>query len=545
MNKVKDVAVLFIITIVTSIIIAVLKYILLPAYNIHSGTFWLFIVGSIALFVSILSYYCYIHDNNSTFLYIIDLIMIVLLCISFIIPVVCFIANSNVFNAKKYSNQIKIEDGNFEKDIPTIKDSNLDSINNIALMDTSTAKKFGKRALGSLKDDKVVSQFSIQNDYSQITYKGEPVKVAPLEYGGFFKWLNNKDEGIPGYILVDPVNNTAKYVQCKTTIKYSPSALFSYNLYRAIRKQYPNKIFSNYYFELDEDGNPVWVIATETPSIGLFGSPKIDSCIILDACTGESIEYDVNNIPDWVDIVFDGDYLTKRIDWNGMYSNGFFNSITSKKGCKHTTDDFGYVTIDNDVWIYTGITSASSDSSNIGMILANERTGEIKKYDLSGADEHSAMKAAEGEVQQYEYTASFPSIVNINGELTYIMVLVDNNKIVKKYALVNAENYTKVVVANSAEDTYSLYVSKLGITDIDEINDNDLVSKTFTVSDIKFIVNDSKTTIYVYDTKNNVYKSSFDEKWMIVKSTNTVTVSCIKNSVKNDIITIKSLDNIK
>lgn len=543
MKKTKNLIVTIVSLIFAFAVIVILNYLLLPAFNVKSLGFWVFIQLFLLIFLGFTSLqyvnadYQYYESNirpNTVVLIICNIFLVVMILI-------CSISGAKMFNAKKYSQQIKIEEGNFEKDIPTIKDSNLESINNIALMDSKTARKFGKRALGSLKDDKVVSQFNIQSEYSQITYHGKPVKVAPLEYGGFFKWLNNKDEGIPGYILVDPVNNTAKYVQLKKNIQYSPSAKFSKNLKRTFRKQYPTKIISNYYFEIDESGNPVWVITTATPTIGVFGNKKIDSCIIFDACTGKSKQYALKDVPDWVDIVFDGDYLTQRIDWNGMYSNGFLNSITSKKGCKRATDDFGYLTIGNDVWMYTGITSASSDSSNIGMILANERTGEIKRYDLSGADEHSAMKAAEGEVQQYEYTASFPSIVNINGELTYIMVLVDNNKIVKNYALVNAENYSKVVVANTAEEAYKLYTSKLGIPDAETTKDAETEDKTFTVDDIKFIVNDGNTTIYIYDTTGKVYKETFDEKWMTIKSGSKVTVKCVKDTLNSDIIMIKEV----
>ena len=94
------------------------------------------------------------------------------------------------------------------------------------------------------------------------------------------------------------------------------------------------------------------------------------------------------------------------------------------------------------MWYFTGVTSVNEDESNIGFILTNARTGEYKFYPVIGAEEYSAMHAAEGEVQEKGYQASFPSLINVGGQATYIMVLKDSGGLVKLYALVNVEKYS-------------------------------------------------------------------------------------------------------
>ena len=142
----------------------------------------------------------------------------------------------------------------------------------------------------------------------------------------------------------------------------------------------------------------------------MFGGQDIVGAILVDPVNGDMNYYDVADIPSWVDIVYDGDMLCDQYNYYGELTNGFLNSKFSATGCKVTTDDYGYIAIEDDIWVYTGVTSVNSDASNIGFVLMNERTKEAKFYSIAGADEYSAMTAAEGEVQQYGYAASQASL---------------------------------------------------------------------------------------------------------------------------------------
>lgn len=516
-----------------------LNYCFLPAWNIRSAGLWGFIFVLLFIFgvAYIISESLRGKENKKTFM-----IGCAPMSICLLAMVICAVPGMKIFNASNYSSVVEITTGNWNEDIEAVS-----SIDNIALMDTDTAAVFGERKLGSLSD--IVSQYILSENYTQMNYSGSPMKVAPLEYASFWKWIANKKVGIPGYIMVDPVNTEAKFVRLENGIKYSPADMFSRDLSRVLRKEYPTYIFGDSYFEIDDDGNPYWVTSVQKPSIGVFSGKEIQGAVVLDACTGESQYYKTSEIPEWVDVVYDGDYICERVNWNGMLKNGFWNSVFSAKGCTQCTDDYGYVTIDSDIWVYTGITSATSDSSNIGVILANERTGEIKYYEIAGADEASAMEAAEGEVANYGYTASFPSIINVNGEPTYIMVLKDANNIVKEYAMVNVANYSKVVIAETQEEVFSKYANKMGFTDLAEDADSNsddntlsedvtLTDVNFTINDMKFIVNDGDTTVYIYASDNKVYKSKFDEFWILAKAGDNVQAKCDETKSNDSIIEI-------
>ena len=76
-----------------------------------------------------------------------------------------------------------------------------------------------------------------------------------------------------------------------------------------------------------------------------------------------------------------------------------------------TTDGYNYLALEDDVWVYTGITSVSGDRSNVGFILMNQRTMETRYYSCAGAEEYSAMESAEGQVQNLKYQATFPLVI--------------------------------------------------------------------------------------------------------------------------------------
>lgn len=415
--------------------------------------------------------------------------------------------SSVVFNAKAYSDIINVEDREFADDMPTT-----DEVKNIALMDTDSAKMLGNRKLGALAN--VVSQFCVNESYTQINFNSSPKKVAPLEYDGFFKWLNNRKDGIPGYIMVDAIENYAEYCETDGGMVYSESAYFSEDLRRALRFAYPTKIFGNISFEVNEDGEPYYVVSCENPKVGLFGAQDIVEVILFNPIDGSHELMALEDVPKWIDIVFDGDLACQKYDWKGIYSGGFFNSLIGNKGCKQTTDDFGYIMLDDDVWYFTGVTSVTaSDASNIGFIISNARTGEYKFYSVIGAEEHSAMGAAEGEVQEKEYVASFPSLINVAGQPSYIMVLKDAHGLVKLYALVNVQQYNMVATGETQAEAIRAYIKTLAQNGIDVSGSYDSATyEKIVISDIKYLAVSGSTTVYITADNGNVYKMDFNSK---------------------------------
>ena len=168
----------------------------------------------------------------------------------------------------------------------------------IALMDTASAERLGDRRIGSLTD--VVSQFNV-GEYIQINYRETPSKVAALSYDGFFKWSANRGRGVPGYVIVNPVDMSAEYVALENGMRYVPSAWFNDNLYRRIRFKYP--------FEIDEDGKPWYIASVYQKKIGWFGGLQVKGAIVADPVSGEITKYNTGEIPVFADVVFDGDLI--------------------------------------------------------------------------------------------------------------------------------------------------------------------------------------------------------------------------------------------
>lgn len=493
-------------------------YVVFPAISIHETGFW----GTVLVICLVLSIGFALQSlrgmTGSGGVHLSDIkgmpaLAKVFLALA-VLVVVLFIggslAGSTIFRARAYASLLPVKNYEFSEDI-----EETDKVTDIALMDTESARKFGNRKIGSLSE--VVSQYEVESDYTQISIQGHPMKVSGLKYASFFKWWNNKSHGVPGYVKVNPVNSEAEYVALDKGMKYIPSAYFNYNLQRHVQFAYPTKIISGYHFEIDDEGNPFYICPTMKPRVGLFGGMDVNGAIICDPVDGKCEYYPVDEIPAWVDSVYDGDLLTQKYDWFGTLSGGFINSVIGQKGCKITTDDYGYKIIGDDVWAYTGVTSVNGDQSNIGFVLMNQRTSEAKYYKVSGAEEHSAMESAQGAVQEKRYKASFPSLINVSGQPTYIMVLKDSGGLVKMYAMVNVEQYNIVATATSQTEVFSKYRKMLASSGEVESDEKDWKEKTVTVESVQFVDTEDGTMVYVKDTEHGIYKQAFKDNEELIR----------------------------
>lgn len=489
-----------------------LYYLMLPPLNVHSPLFWIFLTLVLAFYLAPFLFKAKnISDKKkgkaagkakNTLDVSINAIPMLIAIAPAVIAIVCGFASSKMFNAQKYAGVIEVKDAVFEEDM-----KETDDVTNIALMDSESAKIFGNRTLGKLSD--VVSQYEVSERYTQINYGGTPKKVSNLEYAGFFKWLNNKENGIPGYVLVDPVENNGEYVSLDKPLRYVESAYFNENLIRKLRFEYPTKIFDFISFEIDEEGDPYYIVSCVSANAGLFGAMDVNEVIIFDPVSGGSCIYELSDVPSWADAVFSGDLAEKKYNWHGMLSGGYINSVIGNKGCKQTTDDYGYIVIGDDVWYFTGVTSVTNDESNIGFIISNARTGEYKYYPVVGAEEYSAMKSAEGQVQNMGYNASFPSLINVSGTATYIMVLKDDGGYVKLYALVNVENVNLVATGSTRGDVMKAYkklLSEKGIVNGSSTGDAENIKAEFSVTRITDAVIEGNTYYYISGDDGYTYK---------------------------------------
>ena len=362
-------------------------------------------------------------------------------------------------NAHRYATILEVENSDFATDIQEV------DYNSIPVIDRSSAVILGNRTLGEIPD--YVSQFEISTVYSQINYQGRPVRVSPLNYADVFKWFTNMDTGVPAYVLVDMASQDTKIVRLDKPMHYVESDLLNRNIDRYVQLKFPTYYFDEKAFEIDEDGTPWWVCPVQTRTIGLFGGETIVRVVLVNACTGECQDYAIEDCPQWVDRAYPSDLLVQQYNWRGRFTNGWLNSWIGQQGVVQTTPGtdgqlgYNYIAKDDDVWVYTGVTSATADNAIVGFVLANQRTGDAHYYSVAGATEDSAMRSAEGQVQNLRYEATFPLLLNINGQPTYFMALKDSAGLAKKFAMLDIQRYQNVAVGDTVSECQKSYKALL------------------------------------------------------------------------------------
>jgi len=397
-----------------------------------------------------------------------------------------------VLRAKSYSQLLPIQTGDFTQEVDEI------SYDQIPMLDADSAVLLGNRKLGQLAD--MVSQFEILDTYTQINYKGRPVRVTSLAYGDIIKWFTNRAKGLPGYIIIDMETQDAQVVRLNEGMKYTVAEHFGRNLYRHLRFNYPTMMFDTPVFEIDDEGTPYWVCARIVKTIGLFGGTDIKGAVLVNAITGESKYYE--EVPSWVDRVYNSDLIMQQYDYYGSYHNGFLNSIFGQRDVTQTTDGYNYIAIGDDVYMYTGVTSVTSDESNIGFILSNQRTKETHFYSIAGATENSARGSAQSKVQQMNYTATFPLLLNIADQPTYFMSLKGADGLVKMYAMVNVQQYQIVATGSTLAECEVNYRTALAdnglITDNQtEVMPSDQKETSGTIAEIRTAVMDGNSYYFL------------------------------------------------
>ncbi len=506
---------------VTLLVGAVYYYVELPALNLHSGSLYVFVILLCAVYcgMAVLTsgfqgsgakgYFGFVKKQCK-----IPLFLTLALLLT---AVVGSIIGWKLIRADSYRDLLTVESGDFASEVQEI------SFDQIPMLDRDSASKLGNRKLGELAD--MVSQFEVDDDYTQINYKDRPVRVTALRYGDWIKWLNNRADGLPAYLIIDMVTQNVEVVRLEQGIRYTTAEHFGRNLNRYLRFHYPTYIFDAPAFEIDEEGNPYWVCPRITNTIGLFGGTDVLGAVLVNAVTGETEYYKVGDIPTWVDHVYNADLIISQYDNHGRYIHGFINSLFGQRDVTVTTEGYNYIALNDDVYMYTGITSVVSDESNVGFILSNQRTKETRFYSVAGAEEYSAMDSARGQVQQMNYTATFPLLLNIADQPSYFMALKDAAGLVKMYAMVNVSQYQIVATGASVADCESNYRLMLARNGLIDQGDADITPSgqdqvTGTIAEIRSAVVDGNTWYYLRLQDGAVYYaiSAADDKNAVILS---------------------------
>lgn len=459
------------------------------------------------------------------------------------------VASLSIFpgNAAKYANVLQTQDADFAQDIQQVDYSE------IPIIDRDSAALLGNRAMGNIPE--YVSQFEIAGTYSQINYQGTPVRVSPLGYADLFKWLTNRAQGIPAYALVDMTTQDAQIVKLgDRAIFYSRSEPLARNIDRYVQLKYPFYMFDEKSFEIDEDGQPWWVCPVQTRTIGLFGGTTIERVVMVNATTGECTDLAIDDVPQWVDRAYPAELLIQQYNWSGKYQDGWLNSWLGQKNVVQTTPGtdgnvgYNYIAKDDDVWVYTGVTSATADNSIVGFVLVNQRTAESHYYPVAGATEESAMQSAEGAVQNLRYSATFPILINVSEQPTYFMALKDNAGTVKKFAMVDIQHYQNVATGDTVAETQKSYQAMLATsgalsTDAAEAN---MEEATGVIRSMTQAVMDGNSHFYVtLDGVDGIFDFAIPGQLGIVgyKEGDTITFKYVKGDTTNSVQEIDTSKN--
>ena len=525
---------------VTVIYALVAYWFMLPAINLRSKEFYFYLITICAVYLILSLIFKgqrVINDsisqkkvNLSGFRssHLVTKILLGVIAVCVVVLAGGTLISAEFFHASAYQKLMPVDERDFTEDISQI------SVKDVPVVDRDSAVRLGNRKLGELVE--FVSQFEVDEStysYTQINYNGVPTRVAPLMYGDLIKWFNNQSEGIPGYISVNMTTQDVTLHRLDEGIKYSPGELFLRKLERHLRFSYPTLIFDdNYVFEIDDEGNPYWICPVVKYRIGLFGGKDIQGVVIVDAQDGSSQYYDVADIPQWVDQAFSSDIAIAQIDYWGEYKRGFWNTIFGQKEMSHTSEGYNYLAQDDDIWLYTGLTSVGSDQSNIGFVLVNLRTKEARYYPVSGATEYSAMASAEGQVQHLNYRATFPILLNVANQPTYFLSLKDNAGLVKQFAFINVERYQEVAIGSTINEAYSQYLEMSADDAQISVDTEDLRTLEAVVTFISTAVIEGNTHYYIQvENSDHIFTASIqnDNILAVIKAGDTISIKYIDN----------------
>ena len=488
------------------IVDALLIYIFHPPFNFHSPAFIFYLVLFFS-FIFIISYVLNISSKISPKSYRkVNKYSGIAMAVIALIIALSALFTSSIFNAKEYAARINVKEASFD----TISEVDF---NKTPIIDRISTEALGDRVMGQMPD--LVSQFEVSTDYTQISYKNSVYRVTPLEYGDFFKYLTNRDEGIPAYILVNSTTGEAELVRLSDLglegMRYVPSAMFNENLMRKLQLDYPFEIFGSPSFEIDDEGHP-WYVCTTYTYKAMGTKRSVSGVVLFDPISGDSIKYDSPlDAPKWVDRIYPESLVIEEVDNYGSLKDGFINSIIGQKNVILTSEGYNYLEKDGDIWIYSGLTGASSDSANLGFILVNLRTHEALNISSPGANEISAMASAEGNVKNYGYTATFPLLVNVGGNPVYLMSLKDDAGLIKMYAMVDATDYQKVATVSIDEGLEALkdnFISE----NINDFNNSSLKEATVTIKNITFLNSGGITKAFIVSSDDEHYKVELNEE---------------------------------
>jgi hypothetical protein len=481
-------AVLFLLLILSAFLI---NYFVLVRVNLRYIGIFIFIAFYAFIGLNLVNYFMHIE---------IELLKRIIVFASsgfFVFILIFYIFGGRPFlHAEEYSNLIEVNEESFVEDINTV------DIDTLPIVDKSYGAKLGSLKLGEYPG--IGSEFQ-PGDYSDIIYHGKQYLVAPLEYRGFFKWSSNNDVGTPGYILIDKVTSETTLVNLRETsgegMKFVPSAFFSQDLQRHAYYNGLNKYrLENIFFEIDEEGNPYYVMQYSLPTIFINGGDKINKIAVVNAMNGEVNIYEPTEVPSWVESVYPNGLIFEHLNYWGSLQDGWLNSVFAQRGVLQTSTGTRVIMNEGELFYFTGLTSAGNDESTVGFVYANMRTKETRLFRFSGATEDAAMNKALTLIPQNNISTSFPIPLNVQDTPTYFILIKGEDGRILRYVFIKIQDLEFYTIAEvSKADAYNRYLVKLN-----EDDDTVATEVTGVIDSISSYVVEGNT-VYWIEVDNNLY----------------------------------------
>lgn len=299
---------------------------------------------------------------------------------------------------------------------------------------------------------------------------GEYVYIAPVEFSGFFKWLNGKTT--PGYFKMSATDANDNPVFVAKEMVYVPSAFFNKNLERHIRLQYPTLIFyGEPQLEVDDDETPYYI-----RSYGEFISARngfdVKGIVMVDAYTGETKKISLEEVPEFIDGAVSPEAVSLQNSYFGKYVHGFWNSIFGKKDVKLPSDEGTEANVspvfnqDGEMYYFTDFTSPKEGvDSMLGYSLTHARTGKAVYYtgnlEESYMDSQGALDIIEKKFIEKQWQGAMPILYNFYGEASWLAPVLDSNGFLQNYFIVSAANPEISVYGSTPNEALRQYKTAL------------------------------------------------------------------------------------
>lgn len=366
------------------------------------------------------------------------------------------IFTSGMFNASKMSKVIDLTDHGQKS--TTIE---LASQEQALRVTPNLAEKKAAELIGSAKTPALASIAKFTDMWGNVTKDGKAVWVAPLEPNGFWRWVSNPIT--PGYFICSHINSVDSRLVEDKPIAYGKDFFISHDLYRHLYiNGYVNYKYGDAFFQIDDDGNPYYVVPLERPQVG-FWCDFPEMWVIVDAYTGDIEEAKTHDeLPKWVDRAYSADVMMDRLtDW-GSFSAGAWAAYVSGVEVIDPTPNL-VVTMNNkgEMIYYTGTQfhKHKVNGATSGVVTINARTGKTEFYRRAGITESAAIQIINGAVANFAgRTAENPVLIQENGKETYFSVITDESGALKGYGMVWQRDRNVYGVGDTVRDAIRNYL---------------------------------------------------------------------------------------